>query len=196
MPRKTTSTSSTSNNKSELNLLLKSIDRRMQDFEQSVEDLKSLKNDLVEMESKIEIKKKDNEEALKELARELELNTLKAIQTKALELGKVIMSTEELQELKNENASLKSKYNSYVKDVESNTTKKITDKIENAKKIFQLENERENARLVSEIESYKKNLASMESLMNRMSQELDSQKKLTAEIAKSNSNNRWNQPEK
>lgn len=193
MPKKASATS----NKSELNLLLKSIDRRMQDFEEAVQELKDMKENISSMETDIEQKRKINEEAMKELERELDTNVLKAIQSHAYKLGKVILSEEELSELKAENSNLKIKYNNYVKESETAMAKKIAEKVENAKKIFQLENDRENAHLVSDIESYKKNVVSMESLINRMTQELESQKKLTAEIAKSNSSNRpWNQQDK
>ena len=192
MPKKA---AQTTNNKSELTLLLKSIDRRMQDFEEAVQDLKEMKGAIGNMEIDIESKKKSNEDAVRELERDFETNLLRTIQTKAQELNKIIMSTEEWDDIKNENISLRAKYNNYVKDVENSVNKRIAEQVNNAKHILQLEHERENAKLVSEIESYKKSIASMESLMNRMSQELESQKNLTAEIAKSNQRT-WSQSDK
>ena len=183
------------NNKSELTLLLKSIDRRMQDFEEAVQNLKEMKGEIGNMEIDIESKRKSNEEAVRELERDFETNLLRTIQTKAQELNKIILSTEELDDIKNENMTLRSKYNNYVKDIENSVNKRIAEQVNNAKHILQLEHERENAKLVSEIESYKKSIASMENLMNRMSQELESQKNLTAEIAKSNQRT-WSQTDK
>lgn len=192
MPKKA---AQATNNKSELTLLLKSIDRRMQDFEEAVQNLKEMKSDIGNMEIDIESKRKSNEEAIRELERDFESNLLRTIQTKAQELGKIILSTEEFDDIKNENITLRSKHNNYVKDIENSVSKRISEQVNNAKHILQLEHERENAKLVSEIESYKKSIASMENLMNRMSQELESQKNLTAEIAKSNQRT-WSQSDK
>lgn len=193
-PRKSVTT--TTSNKSELTLLLKSIDRRMQDFEEAVQDLKDIKEGISSMETDIEKKQSANDEVIKELNRNLELNVLKTLQEKANSIGKVIISQEELHELKNEYNLLKNKHANYVKDTEAIITKKITEKVEQARKFIQLEYERENAKLSAELESYKTNIESQKNLMDRMSKELDSQKILTAEIAKSSSRQGWSQSEK
>lgn len=168
--------------KSELNKLLKEINKRMSDFEDSVQKLQDLKECAEELDERIAQQAAMNKNKLEQLEKDFQENKIRAIRRAASELGKEIITTEELEELRSELEKVKAKGEDDVKArVESHRARfemNLTQQIE----LKNLKHEAETAKLQAEAESHKKEVENLKETLKRMSEELQSQKDLTASL--------------
>jgi len=169
--------------KNELVKVAKEINRRMSDFEDSVQKLQDLKDTLVELNDGLEEQEQLNKDKMDQLNKDFEDNKIKAVAVAVESLGKVVISQEELAELKTNLEKAKSVGKEHAEQRISNIQKKCDEKIEQSLKLQQLQHECDTAQLRAEVEAQTKAIANLNSTLDRMTDELNSQKKLTADVA-------------
>ena len=166
--------------------LLKEITRRMEDFENSVEELKILKESAIELNDQILEQESQNVGIIQRLRSELKENKLKALNDAAQELNKVLISTEELDELKNTVSKMRTDNSSYKNSMNDNIEKAVAEQVQHQLRVQELQHNCEKAQLSASNENYIKQVESMNDTIKRMSLELESQKKLTADVCRVN----------
>lgn len=90
--------------------LVKDLNKRMGDFENSVDELKILKDSITEMHYQIVTQEEENKNQLIRLRTELKNNRIRILNESAEEIGKVLISAEELAELREEVKRLNDHY--------------------------------------------------------------------------------------
>jgi chromosome segregation ATPase len=172
--------------KNEVIKLVKELSKRMEDFQDSVQKLSDLKEGIEELDEKVAEQERINKYKLDALNAEFKENKIKAVNNAALELDKVLVTKEELAELKNELTKLKAdggnSLASQTKKLEESFKEKLTQELN----IQKLKHECEIASLKAEVETHKKECENIKANLSRMSEELNSQKELTANIANMN----------
>ncbi len=163
--------------------LVKDIAAKMTAFEESVEELKILKDSVVELNDTVSKQESENTAILAKLRSDLRENRLKTIADEARALEKVLITSEELKELKDNVISLKKQLADLRQSVDSEVKSKVTQAVENKLEMQRLEHECEKAQLAAENDNYQKQIESLNDYIKRMSNELNSQKDLTASIA-------------
>ena len=169
-------------NQTELNKLLKELNRRMEDFEDSVSKSKELKECVVELDDTISEKAERNKNELEKLDRDFHDNKIRTITQSATEIGKIVISREELQELKTDLEKIKEHGKNEIKEHIENEKKKYEEKLEQELSIKKLKHEAETAKLHASMESHKKEVENFKDTLERMAEELKSQKNLTASV--------------
>lgn len=164
--------------------LLKDINKRMADFESSVDELKILKESVVEIHDQIVKQEADNNNTLAKLKADLKENKTRILNETASEVGKVIISFDELKELKDHVSKIKAECLSYKASQAEDIKQKVEEQVNHKLKLQQLQHECEKAQLSAANDNFVKQVESLNESIRRMSSELDSQKKLTAEVAR------------
>lgn len=164
--------------------LIKDLNKRMSDFEESVTELKILKDSIMEMNDEIVKQETENTYVLQKLKTDLKENKTKILNETASEIGKVIISRDELKELEDEVTKLKSSLNNFKTNSEDLVRQKVEEQVENKLKLQKLQFDCQTAQLIAENDNYKKQVENLNESINRMSSELDSQKQLTADVAR------------
>jgi chromosome segregation ATPase len=172
--------------KNEVIKVSKEILKRMEDFQDSVQKLSDLQGGIEELDEKLADQERINKYKLDGLNSEFKENKIKAVNNAAAELDKVLVTKEELAELKNDLAKLKAEG----AVASANQSKKLEDsykeKLGQELNIQKLKHECEIASLKAEVETHKKECENIKANLARMSEELNSQKELTANIANMN----------
>ena len=166
--------------------LVKDLNKRMADFEAAVDELKILKDSITEMHDEVTAQEAENTNSLSRLKAELKDNKTKVLNDAANEIGKVIISKDELEELRNEVGKLKETHKANKSSVDTVVGEKVESLIEHRLKLQELEHKAETASLESQVENYKKEIENLNKSFDRMATELDSQKTLTANLAMAN----------
>ena len=169
--------------KNELTKLLTLINRRMGDFEDSVIELKDLKDTLDEVDDQLADQARINAHKLEQLNKDLADNRIRTINNAVAEMGKIIMSQEELDELKAELDNVRQSGKETVAREIATAKAQFEDKLEQALNVKQLQHDCKTAQLSAEVDSFKKEVVNLNATLGRMSEELASQKQLTAEVA-------------
>ena len=166
--------------------LLKEITRRMEDFESSVSELKILKESAVELNDQILEQESQNVGILQRLRSELKENKLKALNDAAQELNKVLISTEELDELKGLVAKMRADTSSSKSLMNESITTAVAEQVQHQLRVQELQHNCEKAQLSAANTNYIKQVENLNDTIHRMSLELESQKKLTADVCRVN----------
>jgi len=169
--------------KNELNKLVKEINRRMGDFEDSVQKLTDLKDTLDEVDENLAQQAAINKHKLDQLNKDFQENKIKAVNQAVSDLGKVLITEEELAELRAELEKVKESGKQEVADAISSSKALLAEKLEQSIQVKQLKHECETAQIRAEVETYKKEVENLNATLQRMSDELTSQKQLTADVA-------------
>ena len=168
--------------KTEFNKLLKEINKRMSDFEDSVEQFKVLKESAEQLEETIAQQAAINSSKLSQLERDFNDNKLKAVTRAAQELGKLLINREEHEELERNYQKLKENTAQEIEKSRKEFQEKFDQKLESEIKLKELRFEAESAKLRADIESRESEVANLKDSLNRMADELKSQKELTASV--------------
>jgi predicted nuclease of predicted toxin-antitoxin system len=163
--------------------LVKDLNKRMGDFESAVDELKILKESITEMHDEVTIMEDSNIASIGKLRADLKDNKTKILNDAAESVGKVIISSDELNELRDEVNKLKSNHKTSKLDLDNVITEKVEGLIQHRLALQELEHKATTASLQSSVENYKKEIENMNKSFDRMSGELDSQKKLTSSLA-------------
>ena len=166
--------------------LLKEITRRMEDFENSVSELKILKESAVELNDQILEQESQNVGILQRLRSELKENKLKALNDAASELNKVLISTEELDELKGLVLKMRSDTTQSKSSMTETIDKAVAEQVQHQLRVQELQHNCEKAQLSAANTNYIKQVEYLNDTIQRMSLELESQKKLTADVCRVN----------
>ena len=163
--------------------LVKDLNKRMGDFETAVEELKILKETIVEMHDEIKAHEAENLHSIIRLKSELKDNKTKILNEAAESIGKVIVSKDYLEELNEEVEKLKNAHKNNKESVDTVVSEKVDELIEHRLKLQELKNEADVNILKATINNYKNEIDNMNKTFNRMSKELESQKELTSNLA-------------
>ena len=155
----------------------------MGDFESAVDELKILKESITEMHYEVTAMEAENASSIARLRSELKDNKTKILNEAAESIGKVIISRDELEELRGEVEKLKTNHKTTKLEVNDVVEEKVEGLIQHRLKLQELEHKAESAALQSSVENYKKEIENMNKSFDRMSGELESQKNLTANLA-------------
>jgi hypothetical protein len=172
--------------KNEVIRVVKEISKKMDEFSDSVVKLQELKESIQELDEELAEKEKVNKIRLDYLHKEFQDNKLKAIQNAVYELGKVIISKEELDEMKKDLEKLRNTEQSQINSLKLEAEQSYNEKLNHALNVSKLQHDCETAQLKAEVEMHKKEVDNLRETVQRMLSELESQKKLTAEIANTN----------
>jgi len=164
--------------------LVKELNKRMESFEEAVQELKILKESISDMNDQITEQEANNNEILRKLREDLKENKIKALTDAVNSMGKVIISSEDLEEYKQETQKWKNEYTRIKTSLQKEIDDEVNYEMENRLKIKELEFESKTAKLTSSCENYKNEITNLKETISRMSHELDSQKKLTADVAR------------
>jgi chromosome segregation ATPase len=162
--------------------LVKELTKKMDSFEESVTELKLLKDSVMELNEQIADQERNNEETLKELRQNLKENKLKTLNEEVLNMGRIMISSEDLDELKNEVQKWKDECAKIKLSVQKEIKEAVQEQTERKLQIQSLEFENKTAKLNASCDSYKSEIQNLKDTISRMSQELESQKKLTAQV--------------
>ena len=163
--------------------LVKDLCKRMDDFQTSVEELKIMKDTIADMNDEVYVKEQETKARLRQLSEELQDNTVKALNDGASKLGKLIISKDEWNELNGLVTKLKGKNDKLREEYESEVEGKVQERVTQQMEIVKLEHQRDLASLKASNDNYLREIDNMRSNFDRLSGELESQKRLTAEIA-------------
>jgi chromosome segregation ATPase len=164
--------------------LVKDLTKKMSDFEESVSELKILKDSILELNDEVTRQESENAAILSRLSNDLKENKLKILNDAASLAGKILISKEELSELKNDNEKLKKDFVNFKTESENVIKQKVEEQVETRLKVQQLQFECQTAQLTAANENFLKQVGDLNETIKRMSAELDSQKKLTADVAR------------
>lgn len=163
--------------------LVKDLNKRMGDFEAAVDELKILKESITEMHDEVTAMEEENVRSIGRLRAELKDNKTKILNDAAESVGKVIISRDELEELRGEVKKLKTNHKSTRDSVDDVVEEKVESLLEHRLKLQELVHKAETASLESSVSNYQKEVDNLNKSFDRMSSELESQKKLTANLA-------------
>jgi len=166
--------------------LVKDLNKRMADFENAVDELKILKDSITEMHDQVTAQEQENTNALIRLRTELKENKTKVLNDAAASVGKTIISNDELAELREQVNKLKAVNKSARDEVDTVVEEKVEALIQHRLQLQALEHKATVAALQSAVENYKKEVSNLNKSFERMSEELKSQKDLTAQMALAN----------
>jgi hypothetical protein len=172
--------------KTELIKLTKAIENRMADFESAVQDLKDLKDSLSEVDDEIVARASINAKKIEDLNKAYEDNKIKAVNQAVKEIGKVIITQEELTDLRANLEKVKTESAEIIKRDIAIHKSALDDKLSQALDVQNLKHECETAQLKAEAEAHQKEVLNLKETLDRMSSELASQKKLTSDVVGAN----------
>jgi predicted nucleic acid-binding Zn-ribbon protein len=164
--------------------LVKDLNKRMNDFEVAVDELKILKESLNDMHDEITAQEAENANTLARLKSELKENRTRVLNEAASSCGKVIMSADELEELRREVEKWKNECSNVRAAVQEEVEEKVEEATAHQLKILSLQHECKTAELSAANTNYEKEIENLKEAIARMTGELDSQKKLTADVAR------------
>jgi hypothetical protein len=164
--------------------LVKDLVKRMESFEDSVQELKILKDSITDLNDQITEQEATSVETLRKLREDLKENKLRVLTDTVSSIGKIIISPEDLAEHKNEAQRWKDECARVKASVQKEIKEAVDDQMARRLKIQELEFENKTAKLSASCENYKAEIVNLKDTIVRMSQELDSQKKLTADVAR------------
>ncbi len=164
--------------------IIRDLNRQMSDFENSVEELKILKESILEMNDELTKQETENAIIISKMKADLKDNKIKMLNETAEDLGKKLVSHEEWEELESQVEKLKRDLQRARESVDLNVAKQVEDQVQTQLKVQELKHQCENAQLVAKNENYESQIQSLNEYIQRMSSELDSQKKLTADVAR------------
>jgi len=164
--------------------ILKDLNNKMSSFEESVDELKILKESVLELNEQVSRQELDNTNALVKLKADLKDNKTKILAESASDVGKIIISKEELQELKDVAEKYKTQFNLYKQSYDKDVLEKVEENVAIKLKIQKIEFDCQTAQLLASNENYKKEVENLNVSLKRMSDELQSQKQLTADVAR------------
>ena len=163
--------------------LLKTVIKKMEDFETAVEDLKLFKEEVIELNDVVISKEAENTAILKQLQIKLKENKLKILNEEASIAGKVIISREQLDELKQELAKAKGSRVEMRNAVDDTVEEKVEELLRHKLKIQEVEHKASVSTLNASLENRDREIEMLKESFARMGDELSSQKKLTAQVA-------------
>lgn len=163
--------------------LVKDLNKKMESFEETVQELKILKETIEELDDQVREQEAKNSREMSRLNQELKDNKFKVVNDVVQTLGKVIISNDELNELKNDSAYWKNQYNNLKQSSEEDVKQRVNEQLDKQLKILELQNQNKLSRLEADRDAFNKEIENYKSTITRMSEELDSQKRLTADIA-------------
>lgn len=169
--------------KNQVAKLVKDLNKRMETFEDAVEELKILKESVCEMNDQLAEQEATNVEAMRKLKEDLRDNKLRALNEAVEAMGKVLISKDELEEYKNEADRWKDECSKVKEEARKELDSRVEEQLQRSLKIIELQNENKLASLKANNESYQSEINNLKDTIKRMSSELDSQKKLTADVA-------------
>lgn len=172
--------------KSELNQIVKAIDNRMSDFEAAVQELRDLKDTLNEVDDEIIARAAANSKKIDELNQSYQDNKIRAVNQAVKEMDKVIISREELADIRAQLENIKNASSETIKMQVIDYKASLDEKMTQALEVQKLQHECETAQLKAQGEAHKKEVANLKETLERMSEELTSQKKLTSDLACAN----------
>jgi len=164
--------------------LVKDLNKRMESFEDSVQELKLLKDSITTMNDQIDEQETTNVETLRKLKEELKESKLRVLNETVEAMGRVIVSVDDLGEYKQEVLRWKDECSKVKAAAQAEIKEKLQEQLDRQFKIMELQNENKTSKLSATCESYKTEVTNLKEMIARMSQELDSQKKLTADVAR------------
>ena len=166
----------------ETNKLLKELNRRLNDLDDTVQKARDFSECALELDETVAQQASVNKSRMEALKKEFHDNKIRAINTAASELGKVVITEEELQELRDELDRVKEMGRQEVASSVEKLEKQYNEKLEQSMNIQKLTHEAESARLRADAESHKKEVENLNAALARMAEELKSQKELTASV--------------
>jgi chromosome segregation ATPase len=169
-----------------LTKLVKDLNKRMADFENSVEELKLLKMDILEMHDEINKTKAANEQVIEQLEQELKDNKVSVLKLAAQQVGKVLISRDELSELETQVSHLKQKQKNVKDDLSAQVEARVEELLKHRVELQEIKHKAETSVLQSNIENYKIEIENLHRSIKRMTEELESQKQLTTNLAMAN----------
>lgn len=158
----------------------------MADFETAVNDLKELKETLSEVDDEIIARAAINSQKIEQMNKDYTDNKIRAVNTAVKELGKVIITQEELDDLRSQVEKVKTESKETIASQISLYKASLDEKTAQALQVQKLQHECETAQLNAEAEAHKKEVLNLKENLERMVCELKSQKKLTADLAGAN----------
>ncbi len=163
--------------------LVKDLDKRMDSFEDAVNELKILKDSICEMNDQLAEQEASNVEQLRKLKEDLRDNKTKALHDALQGMGKLLISEDEVTEYKNEAQRWKDECVRVKEEARAEVKTQVAEQLERQLKILELQNENKISTYKATSESLRSEIVNLKETISRMSQELDSQKDLTASIA-------------
>lgn len=168
--------------------LVKDLNKKMDSFEETVSELKILKESLVDMNDQIVQQEQSAAEQMRKIRDDLKDNKLKTITEVAVSLGKVVVNKDDQNEISAEILKLKEENARIRASVQAEVKEKLEEQLTRQLKIIQLQHECKMAETNALCENYKREVEILKDNITRMSSELDSQKKLTADMARGRNN--------
>jgi chromosome segregation ATPase len=182
MSRKTTASAQTK----ELTKAIATLSRNLASAETAIDNLKSYKDEiedwnqtLVNLESEYTTKREEFERNLQE-------HKMKTVRETLETQDKIVLDKDDYNELVNEVNRNKQHHKSAVSDVSKSIEEKYKRQLENELKLRDLSHEAAISKLEAQIESHKAEIETWKTSLEGTRKELDSQKELTAQIAKAN----------
>lgn len=163
--------------------LVKDLNKRIEDLITCVEDIKIISETAEETHDTVVNQEIINEEKIKKLNEDLKENRKKTLYEAAKKDGKVLISDEDLQELHNTINKLKTEKEELLSDNNEDVSNKVNLAIKNKLELQKLEFECIKATLEAKLQSSQAENKSLEAAIKRMSEELESQKTLTSNLA-------------
>jgi len=166
--------------------LVKDLNKKMDSFETAVDELKILKESINEMHDEVTAQEAENTCRLAQLKAELKDNRTRVLSEAAETAGKTLMSKEDLVEMKGEVQKWKEECERVRLACMEEVKEKVNQAVQHQIEVLTLQHECKTAELTAANTSYEKEIRNLKEAMDRMGNELESQKKLTANIANSN----------
>ncbi len=157
----------------------------MESFESAVDELKIIKESITDMHEEVANQEAQNGARLAQLKAELKDNRTKALNEAAAEAGKIFMSKEDLAELQAEAQKWKGECAKLKESADQEIKEKVDAAVKHQIDVLTLRHDCKTAELTAANTNFGKEISNLKEAMNRMSVELESQKKLTADIAQS-----------
>lgn len=176
--------------KRELEKLMVNVEKQMMSFEVAIEDLKTFKDSLLDLDDEIEAKHTEINSKKKALDEDFQDHKLRKLREVAQSLDKVIVSQEDVAEKDRHLANVQEQLEETKEKFEDSLNRRVQEEVERRIKILNLENQKNNIELVASNKNYEREISNLKENMDRMSKELDSQKNLTASIAGGSSSSR------
>ena len=146
--------------------LVKDLNKRMGDFENAVEELKILKETISEMHDEVTAVEMENANNISRLRAELKNNRTKILNDEAESIGKVIISRDELDELRGDVNKLKTNHKTSKNEVEDVVNDKVEDMIKHQLKLQELEHKANTSALEASIKNYEKEIENLNKSLN------------------------------
>ena len=167
----------------ELSKTLRTIQRGMEDFESSIAELKELTARAEATNDALVQREAAHNAEMANLKRKFEDDKIATLKEFAKQAGKELISKSELDEIRSELAKIKENSAEQIEEQVAQLKQQYAETLATELKIRKFEAEKNNACLVSEVEQHKKEVINLKETLARMATELESQKKLTSEIA-------------